>query len=49
MSNTIARKERIRLKEYDYSQSNYYYVTICSENRNEWFGEIKNNVNGLVK
>ena len=31
-----------RLKEYDYSQSGYYYVTICVQNREYIFGDILN-------
>lgn len=31
-----------RLKGYDYSQNGYYFVTICTKNRQEFFGEIKN-------
>jgi putative transposase len=31
-----------RPKDYDYSQSNYYFVTICTKNHDHWFGEIKN-------
>lgn len=30
-----------RLKEFDYSQSGYYFVTICTKNRVEYFGEIQ--------
>ena len=35
-------KERklTRLKGYDYSQSGYYFVTICTEDREEWFGRV---------
>ena len=43
MPKILTRKSRNRLKGYDYSQSNHYSVTICSNNRKEWFGEIKNN------
>lgn len=39
----MTRRSRNRLKGYDYSQSNYYYVTICTDSRKEWFGEIENN------
>ena len=38
----ITRKYNI-LKVYDYSKYGYYYVTICTYNRVNWFGEIKNN------
>lgn len=30
-----------RLKDYEYSQNGYYFVTICTKNREEWFGKIK--------
>ena len=43
MTKILTRKSRNRLKEYDYSQTNHYFVTICGNNRKEWFGEIKNN------
>ena len=42
MTKKLTRKPRNRLEGYDYSQSNYYYVTICTDERKEWFGEIKN-------
>jgi REP element-mobilizing transposase RayT len=31
-----------RLKDYDYSKSGYYFVTVCTRNREEWFGKIEN-------
>jgi REP element-mobilizing transposase RayT len=31
-----------RLNGYDYSQDGYYFVTICTKNREHFFGEIKN-------
>jgi len=31
-----------RLKEYDYSRNGYYYITMCTYNRGELFGNIKN-------
>jgi putative transposase len=30
-----------RLQGYDYSQSGYYFVTICTKNRINWFGAIE--------
>jgi REP element-mobilizing transposase RayT len=33
-----------RLHEYDYSQNGYYFVTICTKDRCEWFGKIENDV-----
>ena len=29
-----------RLKEYDYSQAGYYFVTICAKDRQELFSTI---------
>jgi REP element-mobilizing transposase RayT len=31
-----------RLKDCDYSKSGYYFVTVCTRNREEWFGKIEN-------
>lgn len=36
------KRKRNRLKEYDYSQGGYYFVTICVNNRKDYFGKIKN-------
>lgn len=30
-----------RIKGYDYSQSGYYFITICTQNRQMLFGEIR--------
>jgi len=35
-------RKSIRLKEYDYSEPNWYYVTICTFDRKNLFGKIKN-------
>jgi REP element-mobilizing transposase RayT len=35
--------ESTRLKDWDYSTPSWYYVTICTKNMKQWFGEIKNN------
>lgn len=29
-----------RLKDYDYTHCGYYFITICTENKNHYFGEI---------
>ena len=34
------KRKQIRLKNFDYSQPGYYYVTICTYGRQELFGEI---------
>lgn len=33
-------RKQIRLKKYDYTQSGYYFVTLCTQNRECLFGEI---------
>ena len=43
MPKTLTRKSRNRLEGYDYSKTNHYFVTICSNNHQEWFGKIENN------
>ncbi|NWF89195.1 MAG: transposase [Ignavibacteriaceae bacterium] len=37
----IHYRKSIRLKEYDYRNANWYYITICTGNRINWFGKIK--------
>ena len=36
----IHHRQSIRLKEYDYSQSGLYFITICIQNRENLFCEI---------
>lgn len=36
------RVESTRLKNYDYSQNGYYFITICTKDRKCYFGEIVN-------
>ena len=38
----IKNRHTIRLQGYDYSQSGYYFVTICTHDREWLFGEIVN-------
>lgn len=38
----INHRRSIRLKGYDYSQAGAYYVTICTNNRECLFGDVKN-------
>ncbi|SHE19209.1 hypothetical protein BBROOKSOX_539 [Bathymodiolus brooksi thiotrophic gill symbiont] len=33
-----------RLKNYDYSQNNYYYITTCTYNMREYFGQVSNEI-----
>jgi len=37
-------RKRNRLKEYDYSNAGYYFITICVNDRNDYFGKIENTV-----
>jgi len=49
MSDKFKNKYKIksvRLKGYDYSQNGMYFITICTKDRKEFFGEI---VNGEMK
>jgi len=34
-------RKTIRLKDYDYSRNGFYFATICTKDRTEQFGEIK--------
>ena len=34
--------KQIRLKKYDYSQPGYYFVTVCTKDRVEYFGKVEN-------
>lgn len=36
--NDLPQRKRIRLPEYDYSQNNYYFVTICTADKKHLFG-----------
>lgn len=36
----IKNRQSIRLKNYDYSQSGLYFMTICTQNRECLFGDI---------
>jgi len=38
--NKFHHRKTIRLKGYDYSQSGFYYVTVCTQNRECLLGEI---------
>jgi len=40
MTKILTRKTNICLSGYNYTRSNHYYVTACTENKHEWFGEI---------
>ena len=37
------RVESLRLKEWDYSETGYYFVTFCTKNKQHLLGNINNN------
>jgi REP element-mobilizing transposase RayT len=39
----IRQRKPNRLKNFNYSSSGYYFVTMCTKNRQEYFGNIINN------
>jgi putative transposase len=39
----LPQRKLQRLKDYDYSQNNAYFITICTQNRLPLFGKIENN------
>ncbi len=39
----IKHRKLNRLKGFDYSSNGYYFVTICTKNRQDYFGNIINN------
>jgi len=41
-------RKSIRLKEYDYSNEGWYYVTICTNNKEHLFGKVINNKIELI-
>jgi len=40
----IKQRKPNRLKKYDYSSSGWYFITICTQNREHFFGNIVNNI-----
>ena len=40
MKKELPERKKIRLDGYDYSQTGYYWITICVENRHEIFAQI---------
>jgi REP element-mobilizing transposase RayT len=37
----MRERKSTRLRNYDYSKSGYYFITICTKNGEEWFGRIE--------
>jgi REP element-mobilizing transposase RayT len=36
----MRERKLTRLKGYDYSQSGHYFITICTKDREQWFGRV---------
>ena len=47
MKNHRTERKRLRLSGYDYSSDGYYFVTICTQNRECFFGNVINGTLGL--
>lgn len=45
----IHHRHSIRLKTYDYTKTGFYFLTLCTQGREHFFGEIKNNKMELNK
>ncbi len=43
MNNKFVQRKNIRIKEYDYSNNGYYFITICTKNRKDILSRIKEN------
>ena len=43
MKNIFSPRKPSRLKNSDYSEQKYYYITVCTYNHLELFGAIENN------
>lgn len=41
--NKFPVRKRTRLKEYDYSNNAYYFITICVNDKSEVFGNVEDN------
>ena len=37
----MKERKQIRLRDYDYFRAGYYFVTICTGNKEEWFGKAE--------
>ena len=38
----LPKRKQLRIKDYDYSQNGYYFVTVCTYGRKRVFGKIQN-------
>ena len=40
LNNNIYTRKNLRLQDYDYTLGGYYFITICTKDKNHYFGEI---------
>ncbi len=45
---SLPQRKTIRLREYDYETPGYYFVTVCTHDRQSVFGRIVDGANGSV-
>ena len=48
MEEKFPHRKQLRLKEYDYSQEGYYFITICTQNKKHILGKIINEIDKSV-
>ena len=44
LNNKYFERKNPRLKDYDYTLSGYYFITICTKEKKHYFGEIANEI-----
>ena len=49
LKNNYPKRKLLRLKNYDYGSPGFYYVTVCTQNRNNLFSNIDNESVQLTK
>ncbi|MDF2548595.1 MAG: hypothetical protein K0R93_3493 [Anaerosolibacter sp.] len=45
----LSQRKQLRLKDYDYSQAGCYFLTICTKDKKNYFGHIKDGTMQLNK
>jgi len=49
MNSKQKNRKSFRLKDYDYSQNGFYFITICTQNNKCLFGKVQNDEMVLSK
>ena len=45
MNDKLPQRKEIRLKNFDYGESGFYFITICSKEQTNVFGEVEDTRN----